>query len=166
MEEKYWDVLDKANLVDKILCQGKNDYETGDILYGLFSAPKVKYCFTLYKLGIVQERKIFKGFNDRKRLIDHSYYFEMIEGKKISALLPKSRKKSFDSGTNLPTKMRFCNECDDRKTCNKSNEQINENKEFEANLNELKRHPPYEFGHMLPHSKIYFATFSTKSSFI
>ena len=38
-----------------------------------------------------------------------------------------------------------------KKVCNKCNIQINENKEFEANLNELKRHPPNGFGHMLPY---------------
>ena len=74
----------------------------------------------------------------------------MIEGEKISALLPKSWKKSFDSGIIIPTKMRFCNECSIEKTCNKCNNNINENKEFEANLNELKRHPPNDFGYMLP----------------
>ena len=36
IEKKYWDMLDKANLVDEDLCQGKNDYETGGIFYGLF----------------------------------------------------------------------------------------------------------------------------------
>ena len=41
-ERKYWDVLDKANLVGKNLCQGKNDYETGGIFYGLFLGPKIK----------------------------------------------------------------------------------------------------------------------------
>ena len=35
--------------------------------------------------------------------------------------------------------------------CDKCNNQIKENKEFEANLNELKRHSPNEFGHMLPY---------------
>ena len=35
--------------------------------------------------------------------------------------------------------------------CNNCNIQINENKEFEANLNELKRNAPNEFGHMLPY---------------
>ena len=29
VEKKYWDVLDKANLAGKILCQGKNDYKPG-----------------------------------------------------------------------------------------------------------------------------------------
>ena len=47
--------------------------------------------------------------------------------------------------------MRFCNGCDDKKVCNKCNNQINENKEFEANLNLLKRKAPNEFGYMLPY---------------
>ena len=31
IKKKYWDVLDKATLVGKQLCQGKNDYKTGRI---------------------------------------------------------------------------------------------------------------------------------------
>ena len=50
--------------------------------------------------------------------------------------------------------MRFCNECIDKKMCNKCNNQINENEKFEAKLNELKRHPPNYFGHMLPYFKL------------
>ena len=34
------------------------------------------------------------------------------------------------------------------------NNQVNENKEFEANLNELKRHPPNKDGYTLPYYKI------------
>ena len=34
----------------------------------------------------------------------------MVERKKLSALLPESRKKSFNSGIVIPTKMRYCNE--------------------------------------------------------
>ena len=47
IERKYWDVLDKANFVGKNLCQGKNNYETGGIFYGLFLAPKIQYCLTI-----------------------------------------------------------------------------------------------------------------------
>ena len=89
IERKYWDVLDKANLVES-LCQGKNDYKTGGIFYGLFLAPKIKYCLTIDDYGIIQEHKTFKGFNDSERLSDRSQYFKMIEGKKISAMLPRS----------------------------------------------------------------------------
>ena len=78
----------------------------------------------------------------------------MIEGKGVSALLPKGWKKLFDSGIIIPTRMRFCNECNDKKICNKCKNQINEKKDFEANLYELKRHSPNEFGYMLPYYKI------------
>ena len=75
----------------------------------------------------------------------------MIYGEKISAILPRSWKKSFDSGKIIPTNMRICNECNNKKLCYKCNNQINENKEFEANLNLLKRKTPNEFGYMLPY---------------
>ena len=150
IEKKYWDVLDKANLVGEELCQGKNDYKTGGIFYGLFLALKIKYCLTIDDYDIIQEHKTFKGFNDSKRLLNRSQYFNMKEGKKISAMLPRSWKKSFDSGIMIPTKTRFCNECNDNKMCIKCNNQINENKKFEANLNLLKRKAPNEFGYMLP----------------
>ena len=55
----------------------------------------------------------FKGFNDSKRIVDRSQNFNMSEGKRISAILPKSHKKSFNNGVIIPTKMRFCNECND-----------------------------------------------------
>ena len=166
IEKKYWDVLHKAKLVGEELCQGKNDYKTGGIFYGLFLAPKIKYCLSIDNYGNIQEHKTFKGFNYSKQLLDRSQYFKMIEGKEVSALLPKSWKKSFDSGISIPTKMRFCNECDDKKVCNKCNNQVNENKEFEANLNELKRNHPNEFGHMLPCFVIQFSSFCTKLSII
>ena len=138
LEKKYWDVLDKATLVGEELCEGKNDYQSGGIFYGIFLASKIKYCLTIDNYGIIQEHKTFKGFNDIKRLLDRSQYFKMIEGKKVSALSRKMWKKSFDSGIVISTTMRFCNECNDRKMCNNCNHQINEKKEFEANLNEIK----------------------------
>ena len=72
IEKKYWDVLDKESLVGEGLCQGKSHYKTGGIFYGLFVAPKVKFCLTIDDYGIIQEHKMFKAFNDSKRLIDRS----------------------------------------------------------------------------------------------
>ena len=151
IEKKYWDVLDKAILVGENLCQGENEYKTGGVFHGLFLAPKIKDVLTINEFGILQEHKTFKGFNDSKRLLDRSQYFKMIEGEKISTMLPRSWKTSFNSGVIIPKKMRFFNECKDGILCTTCNNQINENKEFEANLNELKRHPPNEFGYMLPY---------------
>ena len=82
LRKKYWDVLDKANLVGEGLCEGKNDYKTGSIFYGLFLAHNIKCCLTIDDYGIIKEQKTFKGFNDSKQLLDRSQYFKMIEGKK------------------------------------------------------------------------------------
>ena len=79
VEKKHWDVLDKANLVGKNLCQGKNDYDTVGIYYALFLAPK-NYCYTMNEFGTIEEQKIFKGFNDSHGLFHRSQFFEMIEG--------------------------------------------------------------------------------------
>ena len=56
IEKKFWDVLEKAILVREELYQFKKDYKTGGIFYGLFLAPKIKYCSTIDKIGIVQEK--------------------------------------------------------------------------------------------------------------
>ena len=89
IEKKYWDVLDKANLVGKILCQGKNDYKTGGIFYGLFLAPKIKYVLTINDFGITQQRMTFEGFIDSKRILDRSQYFDMLDGKKNNSYATK-----------------------------------------------------------------------------
>ena len=47
-------------------------------------------------------------------------------------MLPKSWKNSFNSGVVIPTKMRFCNECNKEKHCDRCIDQINGNKEIEA----------------------------------
>ena len=50
--------------------------------------------------------------------------------------------------------MNFCNECSKEKFCDGCNNRINENNEFEALLNELKRHRPSKYGYMLPYYEI------------
>ena len=74
LKKKYWDVLDKAKLVVEGLCQGKNDYKTGGIFYGLFLAHEIKYCSTIDNYGIIQEHKTSKSFNDSKQLLDRSHF--------------------------------------------------------------------------------------------
>ena len=64
IENKHWDKLEKASLVGKNLLQGKNDYKDGGIFFGLFLAPKIKYCLTINKYGVIDEHKTFKGFSN------------------------------------------------------------------------------------------------------
>ena len=61
IENKRWNKLSKAGLVSKALLQGKNDYKNGGIFFGLFLAPKIKYCSTIFKHGVIDEHKTFKG---------------------------------------------------------------------------------------------------------
>ena len=65
-------------------------------------------------------------------------------------MLPKSWEKSFNNGIVIPTKVRFCNQCNDKIICDMCNNQINENKEFEAKINLLKRQASKQFGHRVP----------------
>ena len=41
-------------------------------------------------LLLFKQHMTFKGFTDTKGLLDRSQCFNMLEGKKISAMLPKS----------------------------------------------------------------------------
>ena len=151
IEKKHWDKLDNANLVGGNLGQGKNDYGNGGIFYGLFLAPKIKYCLTINEYGIINEKKTFKGFGDINRLLDTKKYFDMYEGKAVEGKFPLSWKKSFDSGVIIPCKMRECEECDGDKLCEECDSKIRQNKKFQHNLNELKRQPADKNGIMKPY---------------
>ena len=50
--------------------------------------------------------------------------------------------------------MRQCNKYKDGILCTTSNNEVTENKKFEANLNMLKRKTPNQLGHMIPYYKI------------
>ena len=62
IEKKRWDKLHEACLVGEHLLQDKNVYNDGDIFYGLFLAPKMKFCLTNNKYGVVDEHKTLKRF--------------------------------------------------------------------------------------------------------
>ena len=151
IEKKHWNALNAVGCVGSNLCQGKNDYDLGGIFFGLFLAPKIKYCLTINEFGVIEEHKTFKGFGDVNRLLDSKKYFEMKEGKTVSGSFPLSWKKSFEAGVVIPTRDRFCNKCSDDYICEDCESKTKQYKEFEANLNLLKRQSPNEFGYMLPY---------------
>ena len=53
-------------------------------------------------------------------------------------------------GVVIPQKMRNCNICTKNILCDGCDKLVNQNKEFSANVNDLKRQPPNDFGYMLP----------------
>ena len=150
IENKHWDKLDKAGLVGKNLLQGKNDYKDGGIFYGLFLAPKTKYCLTIKKYGVIDEHKTFKGLTNVSDNLDRKEYFKMADGDKLVAKVPLSWKKSFSQGVVIPHKMRNCNKCSKDQLCDGCDILVNQRKEFSANLNEIKREKPNDLGQILP----------------
>ena len=46
--------------------------------------------------------------------------------------------------------MKNCSDCKKDILCESCDNLVNQKKEFSANLNELKRQPPNELGHILP----------------
>ena len=46
--------------------------------------------------------------------------------------------------------MRNCVECNNDSLCDNCDKLVNQKKEFSANLNEIKRENPNNFGHILP----------------
>ena len=97
-ENKHWDKVDNAGLVGKGLLQGKNDYKDGGIFYGLLLAPKIKFCLTINKNGVIDEHKTFKGFTIVSDNLDRKEYFKMFDGDKLKAKVTLSLKKSFSQG--------------------------------------------------------------------
>ena len=89
----------------------KNDYKDGSIFYGLFLAPKIKYCLTINKYGVIDEHKTFKEFTNVSDNLHRKDYFRMLDGDKLTAKVPLSWKKGFSHGVIIPHKMRNCTDC-------------------------------------------------------
>ena len=93
LEGKHWDKLNKAGLNGKNLLQVKIDYGDGGIFYGLFLAPKIKYCLTINKSGIIDEKKCFKGLTNVSENLNRKEFFNMAVGKNLISKVPLSWKK-------------------------------------------------------------------------
>ena len=151
IENKHWDKLDKSKLIGKELLQCKNDPGSdSDIFYGLFLAPKIKFCLTINKLGVIDEHKIFKRFAKLSDNSERIEYFKMFECDKLIAKVPSSWKKSFSCGVTIPLNMRKCTDCRKDILCDGCDKLVNQNEEFSASLNEIKREAPNDFVHLLP----------------
>ena len=69
----------------------------------------------------------------------------MFEGDKLMATVPLSWKKSYYIGVVIPHKMRNWNICTKDILSDDCGKLVSQNKDFSANLNELKREKPNEF---------------------
>ena len=96
------------------------------------------------------KKKCFRVFTNVTDKLSRREYFKMADGVNLIAEVPLRRKKSFSQSVAIPPKMKNCNKCTKDILFNDCDKLVNQNKEFSANQNELKRQPPNEFRHMLP----------------
>ena len=82
--------------------------------------------------------------------MDRKEDFKKADGNNLIAKVPLSWKKSFSQEVVILHKMRNCNKCAKDILCDDCDKLVNQKKEFTANLNELKRKRPNDFGYMLP----------------
>ena len=81
--------------------------------------------------------------------VDRKEYSNVASGGKLIAKIPLTWKKSISQGVVIPLKMRNCVDCTKDILSDLCDKLVNQNEEFSAYLNELKRQPPNDFGHML-----------------
>ena len=62
ISSELFEKLEQDGFVGDELGKGKNDYGNGGIIYGLFLAPKIKYCLVLNNDYMIEEKKTFKGY--------------------------------------------------------------------------------------------------------
>ena len=115
-------------MVGKNLLQGKNDYKDGCIFYGLFLAPKIKFCLTINKYGVIDEHKTFKSFTNVSDNLDTKDLFKMFNADKIIAYVSLSWRKSISMGVVIPHKMRNCNKCTEDILCDGCDKLVDQNK--------------------------------------
>ena len=83
-------MLIEKGLLGEDLFQSKNDYgENAGIVYGLFLAPKVKYCIIIGENGVLNQKTTFKSYNQNIKNITFKDFLNLEQGKalrKISKL--------------------------------------------------------------------------------
>ena len=133
ISNELFNKLDAAGYVGGELCQGKNDYGNGGIIFAMFIAPKVKYCITVDEQGRLSEKKTFKGYSQNKVKVED--YIQLYYGETLTTTVNKPWKRSLENGISIPDK-------------NNNTEE----KSFSAQINLLKRQAPDANGIMLPYN--------------
>ena len=169
-----YDILKNKGLVGKNLFQSKNDYGDGaGIVYGLFLAPKVKYCIIIDENGILSQKTTFKGYNQNIKNITFEDFLDLEQGKTLKNISKLKWKREL-AGIKITHRKPGCENCNESKKCidcdikpemNCFNCEISKScqdclskitrvSEYSVEINKLKRKPENEFGYMLPYYKI------------
>ena len=166
-----YNMLIEKGLVGKDLFQCKNDYgENAGIVYGLFLAPKVKYCIIIDENGVLNRKTTFKGYNQNIKNITFKDFLNLEQGKTLTNISKLKWKREL-GGIKIPHRRLGCENCDESrkcldcglkpemicfnceisKSCQDCLSKITRISEYSVEINKLKRKPENELGYMLPY---------------
>ena len=97
--QAHYDILDKLGHVGGNMCQGKNDYENGGIVFGMYLGSKIKYNIVLDD-GILSEKKTFKGNN--REMLSSTDFFTLESGASVRKEMIKPWTRNFAFGVRKP----------------------------------------------------------------
>ena len=111
-----YNTLKEKSLIGKDLCQSKNDYGDAGIVYGLFLAPKIKYCFVIDDNGLLQQKVTFKGCDREISKIGFTDFFIMDKGLIVRNTSKLIWKRDL-LGIKGPHRVINCENCQNDKVC-------------------------------------------------
>ena len=111
-----YEILKTKGLIGKDLYQSKNDYGKRGILYGLFLAPKIKYCVNIDENGILSQKTTFKGYDQNMVGLNFKDFLDLERG---DTVLGKSRlnSKRHLHGVKIPHRLFQSPQCDNDRIC-------------------------------------------------
>jgi hypothetical protein len=145
--KKHYETLNKLNYVGGNLCQGKNDYGDGGIIFGLHEASKIKYGIVLND-GVLSEKKTFKGLMKEMKIkgktikiLKTEDFFKLDAGETVVKKIMKPWTRNLGKGVRKPEEPEDEEDKENRLAI----------KKFDPNFNILKRRPADENGIMYPY---------------
>ena len=169
-----YNILIDQGLIGKDLGQSKNGYgDSAGIVYGLFLAPKVKYCIIIDEFGILSAKTTFKGYNQKMNAITFKDYLNLECGQSIKNISKLKWKREI-TGIQIPHRKINCKQCNENnrcetcqkqpkmiclqcelsKSCKECLKRIFRVTESSVDINKLKRKPENEQGYMLPYCNV------------
>ena len=112
-----YNILDRNGLIGKKFRQSKNDYgDNAGIIYGLFLAPKVKYCIVIDENGILSQKTTFKGFSQNINYITFKDFLYLEKGLTVKNRSNPKWKREL-AGIKIPHRKLYCELCNENKLC-------------------------------------------------
>ena len=110
-----YNMLIEKGLISKGLFQSKNDYgENAGLVYGLFSAPKVKYCIVIDENCILFQKTTFKGFNQNINNLFLKDVLDLEQGKTLENISKLEWKREL-AGIKISHRKVGCDNCSESK---------------------------------------------------